>query len=210
MRPIHNFIVTAKLPKQIEKLNELAYNYWWCWDSEAKELFNRVNRDLWMEVNHNPVLLINQLSVDELNDLAEQDDFVSFLDYIYSKFRDYMESTSWYESLSEKPNGTLAYFSTEYGINESFPNYSGGLGILSGDHLKSASDLGLSLVGVGLLYQQGYFRQHLTQNGWQNEYYPYNDFFSMPLILERDEIGEPLIIDVDLLARVAEKPFVFS
>ncbi|MFC2131956.1 alpha-glucan family phosphorylase [Bacteroidota bacterium] len=198
MKPVHNFIVTAHLPEKISKLKDLAYNYWWCWNSEAKELFIRINRELWEEVNHNPVLMINKLTVDQLNELAEQTDFTSFLEYIYSKFIAYMEADSWYESIEDKPKGTLAYFSTEYGINESFPNYSGGLGILSGDHLKSASDLGLSLIGVGLLYQQGYFRQRLTQNGWQNEYYPFNDFYSMPLILEKNEQGEPLLIEVDM------------
>ena len=197
MKPVHSFVVTAHLPESISKLKELAYNYWWCWNSEAKELFIRINRDLWEEVNHNPVLLINKLTTEELNEIASQSDFIAFLDYIYDKFQAYMNATSWYDKM-EKPTGTLAYFSTEYGINESFPNYSGGLGILSGDHLKSASDLGLNLVGVGLLYQQGYFRQRLTQSGWQNEYYPYNDFYSLPLILEKDSNGIPLLVEMDL------------
>ncbi len=198
MKPVHDFIVTANLPSNIEKLKELAYNYWWSWDSEAKELFVRVDRNLWEDVNHNPVLLINKLSISKLNELSQQNDFISFLDYIHNKFTNYMKSTTWYEELDNKPKGTVAYFSTEYGINESFPNYSGGLGILSGDHLKSASDLGLNLIGVGLLYQQGYFRQRLTQSGWQNEYYPYNNFFSMPLILQRDKNGNPITIEIEL------------
>ncbi|ROL59716.1 glycosyltransferase family 1 protein [Bacteroidetes/Chlorobi group bacterium ChocPot_Mid] len=198
MKPVHDFIVTAHLPERIATLKELAYNYWWCWNSEAKELFVRINRELWEEVNHNPVQMINKLPIEKLNRLAEQTDFTSFLDYIYKKFKNYMSSTTWYDKIEDKPSGTVAYFSTEYGINESFPNYSGGLGILSGDHLKSASDLGLNLIGVGLLYQQGYFRQRLTQHGWQNEYYPYNDFYSMPLILEKNAEGETLLIEVDL------------
>jgi glycogen phosphorylase len=198
MKPVHNFIVTAHLPKRIINLKEIAYNYWWSWNTEAKELFIRIDRTLWEEVNHNPVLLINKLTIEQLNELAEQNDFTSFLDYIYDKYNEYMENISWYQSIENKPEGTIAYFSAEYGINESFPNYSGGLGILSGDHLKSASDLGLPLIGVGLLYQQGYFRQRLTQNGWQNEHYPYNDFFSMSLIPQKDSDGNPLVIDVDL------------
>ncbi len=198
MKPVHNFIVSAKLPQKIEKLKELAYNYWWCWNSEAKELFIRIDRKLWEEVNHNPVLLINRLSVDKLNDLAEQTDFTSFLDYIYDKFQNYVNSETWFDALENKPKGIVAYFSAEYGINESFPNYSGGLGVLSGDHLKSSSDIGLPLIGVGLLYQQGYFRQRLTQNGWQNEYYPYNDFYSLPLIVCRDSKGEPIIIETEM------------
>ncbi len=198
MKPVHHFIVTAKLPKKLEPLKVLAYNYWWCWTSEAKELFIRIDRDLWEEVNHNPVALINKLSQNKIKELEEQNDFVAFLDYIYDMFQDYMKSSSWFDKLQDKPKGVIAYFSAEYGINESFPNYSGGLGVLSGDHLKSASDLGLPLIGVGLLYQQGYFRQRLTQNGWQNEYYPYNDFYSMPLVPITNSNGDPLLIDVDL------------
>lgn len=198
MKPIQSFIVSASLPENISKLKELAYNYWWCWNSDAKELFIRINRDLWNEVDNNPVLFLNKLSQEQLENLSEQQDFVSFLDYVHKKFIKYMTADPWFNKPTFSSNHCIAYFSTEYGINESFPNYSGGLGILSGDHLKSASDLGLPLVGVGLLYQQGYFRQHLTQNGWQNELYKYNDFYTMPLILVRDNYGNPLVLDVDL------------
>jgi len=200
MKPVQTFIVSANLPKKLSKLKELAFNYWWCWNSDAKELFLRINRNLWEEVNHNPVKLINKLTNEQLLELENQTEFTSFLDYIHKKFLKYMESQSWYENYPEKENGTVAYFSTEYGINESFPNYSGGLGVLSGDHLKSASDLGIPLIGVGLLYQQGYFRQHLTQHGWQTELYNYNDFYSMPLIQVRNQSGEPLEVTVDMPA----------
>lgn len=197
MKPVQTFIVTAKLPAKIAKLKELAYNYWWCWNYNAKELFIRVNPKLWDAVNHNPVLLINKLTQEELEDLANQKDFVAFLDSVYESFIKYLNSEGWYNSLGINKVGTVAYLSPEYGINESFPNYSGGLGILSGDHLKTASDLGLPLIGIGLLYQQGYFRQKLTQSGWQNELYIPNDFYSLPLILQRDKNGDPLVIDLD-------------
>ena len=205
MKPVHSFIVTSHLPKKIAKLKELAYNYWWCWNSEAKELFVRINRKLWEEANHNPVLLMNKLSQVELEKLSEQTDFTSFLDYIYDKFRNYMEAQTWYDTVNINGKGSIVYFSMEYGINESFPNYSGGLGVLSGDHLKSASDLGLPLIAVGLLYQQGYFRQRLTQSGWQNEQYIFNDFYSMPITLMRDKNDEPVIIDVDSVVLVTKK-----
>ena len=198
MRPVHSFIVSAHLPENLTKLKELAYNYWWCWNSDAKELFLRVNRQLWVEVDHNPVLLLNKLSKEQLEDLSQQDDFISFLNYIYDKFQKYMSSETWFETFEESKNRCIAYFSMEYGINESFPNYSGGLGVLSGDHVKSSSDLGLPLVAVGLLYQQGYFRQHLTQHGWQNEHYHFNDFFSMPLTLMKYNNGDSILIDIDL------------
>lgn len=197
MKPIKTFIVSAKLPSRIAKLKELAYNYWWCWNYNAKELFIRVNNRLWDEVNHNPVLLINRLSQEELEELASQNDFVAYLDMVYDNFRKYLESEGWYQRQQIEIDGTIAYLSPEYGINESFPNYSGGLGILSGDHLKTASDLGIPLIGIGLLYQQGYFRQKLTQSGWQNELYIPNDFYSLPLFIQRDKNGDPLIIDLD-------------
>ncbi len=198
MKPVHSFVVTANLPKRIAKIKELAYNYWWCWNSDAREIFIRINRQLWEEVNHNPVLLINKVSHETLQKLSEQADFTSFLDYIHDKFTQYMHSQTWFKTKHPANQGAIAYFSPEYGINESFPNYSGGLGVLAGDHIKSASDLGLPLVGIGLLYQQGYFRQHLTQNGWQNELYNYNDFFSMPLTLIRDDHDNPIVISVDM------------
>lgn len=197
MKPIKTFIVTAKLPSRIAKLKELAYNYWWCWNNNAKELFIRVNNRLWDEVNHNPVLLINRLSQEELEELASQNEFVAYLDSVYDSFRKYLESEGWYNKLNNEKEGTIVYLSPEFGINESFPNYSGGLGVLSGDHLKTSSDLGIPLVGIGLLYQQGYFRQKLTQSGWQNELYITNDFFSLPLFIQRDRNGDPLIIELD-------------
>lgn len=197
MKPIKTFIVTAKLPSRIAKLKELAYNYWWCWNYNAKELFIRINNRLWDEVNHNPVLLINRLSQEELEELASQNEFVSYLDFVYETFRRYLESEGWYNRLSNEKDGTIVYLSPEFGINESFPNYSGGLGALSGDHLKTSSDLGIPLVGIGLLYQQGYFRQKLTQSGWQNELYIPNDFFSLPLFIQRDRNGDPLVIELD-------------
>lgn len=198
MKPAKSFIVTAQLPKNLIKLKELAFNYWWCWNSDAKELFLRTSRSLWEEVNHNPVLLINKLSNEKIKELSEQADYIDFLNYVYDKYQKYLKSKNWYSSFEHSSKGTIAYFSTEYGINESFPNYSGGLGILSGDHLKSSSDLGLPLVGVGLLYQQGYFRQRLTQHGWQTEQYSDNDFFSMALLLQRNSNGEPIILDLNL------------
>ena len=199
MFPIKTFVATPKLPHSIEKLKELAYNYYWCWNSEAREVFIRMDRELWEEVSHNPVQLINKIPYKKLIQLSEQPDFTNYLDYIYEKYHKYMNSETWFSNnYSDKQTDVIAYFSPEYGINESFPNYSGGLGVLSGDHIKSSSDLGLPLVGIGLLYQEGYFRQQLSNNGWQNEIYNYNDFYTMPLLLVRDENGEPLKVYIDM------------
>lgn len=197
MKPIYKFVVSASVPEKISKIIEIAYNYWWCWNSDARELFIRMDKKLWDEVNHNPVLLINKLPQERLSELAEQQEFISYMNFIHSKFILYLESTGWFDSLNIQEKGIIAYFSPEYGINESFPTYSGGLGVLSGDHLKSASDLGVPIVGMGLLYQMGYFRQHLAQNGWQNEIYHYNDFFTLPIRLVRKD-GKPIIISVEL------------
>jgi starch phosphorylase len=197
MKPVATYIVSATLPQRISTLKELAYNYWWCWNIDAQELFERIDLDIWEEVCHNPVALLNRVPQTTLQLLADQPDFVSFLDTIYEKFRAYMEAQTWYASVAEQPNNYVAYFSLEYGINESFPNYSGGLGVLAGDHLKSASDLGVPLIGVGLLYQMGYFRQSLTQGGWQKESYFENDFYSMPMILMKNSQGEPLTIELE-------------
>lgn len=198
IKPLYSYLVSAKLPEKIEKLKEMAYNFWWCWNSDAKEMFIRMSRELWEETNHNPVMVLNKMKQSELEDLSNQPDFVNFVEHNYKRFRKYMDDNGWYHSINPEPAKCIAYFSTEYGINESFPNYSGGLGILSGDHLKSSSDLGLPLVGIGLLYQQGYFRQHLTQNGWQTESYNFNDFFSMALVRMEDASGKPITIDIDL------------
>ncbi len=198
MRPITTFAVSPIVPDNITQLKELAYNYWWSWDAAGRELFARIDRPLWEEVGHNPVQLLNKVSQERLTSLARNSDFVNFVDSVYRKFTDYQNRKSWYASQQQPSDSTIVYFCAEFGIHESTPNYSGGLGVLAGDHLKSASDLGLPLVGMGLLYQQGYFHQYLAQNGWQNESYIDNDFSAMPLTQVLDEHKRPIIIHVDL------------
>jgi len=198
MKPVTTYIVSASLPERIIVLKELAYNFWWSWNYNAQELFERIDPDLWEEVNHNPVILLNKISSERMQELSNQIDFISSLDTVYADFRKYMESSTWYSEQYANNSNYIAYFCLEYGINESFPNYSGGLGILAGDHLKSASDLGVPIIAVGLLYQMGYFRQHITQGGWQNESYYENDFYSMAMVLMRKPNGDPMLISVQL------------
>lgn len=198
MIPYKTFVVTPVLPQRIASLKELAFNYWWTWQSDAKDLFKQIDKKIWEEVNHNPVALINRLSQKQLTELSERESFVSYLDYVYNRFLSYLNDETWHKHEHIDQNQTIAYFSLEFGISESFPIYSGGLGILAGDHMKSASDLGLPLVGVGLLYQQGYFHQYLTQSGYQKERYSFNDFNTMPIVLMKDEQGMPIIISVQL------------
>lgn len=188
MKPLFQFYVKTILPEKLEPLREISLNYWWCWRNDAKKLFHYIDRDLFIKCNHNPKLLLAKITQERMNELCIDEKFMKNLDEVYFKFKSYLSRNKWFNE-QNVAEGLIAYFSPEFGINESFPNYSGGLGVLSGDHLKSASDLGIPLVGVGLLYQEGYFRQKLTHNGWQNEVYLYNDFFTMPLelVTQNDE-----------------------
>ncbi len=200
MRPIRTFTIVPSLPDRLQCLRDIAYNLFWAWDREIIELFRRLDRDLWESTYHNPVQMLGNISQSRLEAEEEDDAFIAYMDRIYEKLTRYMTPTTltWYEKTYGKDQGLLvAYFSAEFGITDCMPIYSGGLGVLSGDHLKSASDLGLPLVGVGLLYQQGYFQQYLDANGWQQESYPDNDFYNMAVELERHEDGTPITITVE-------------
>ncbi|MBN1917665.1 MAG: alpha-glucan family phosphorylase [Verrucomicrobia bacterium] len=198
MKPARKFVVVPSLPDKLRQLWDLAYNLWWCWNPEAIDLFRRMDRDLWEQVYHNPVAMLGVISSEQLEHLAADDGFLAHMERTYVQFADYMSGATWFKSAHPDAGGVrIAYFSLEFGLSESVPIYSGGLGILAGDHTKSASDLGVPLVGVGLLYREGYFRQYLNADGWQQEYYPDNDFFNMPVSLVRGSNGKPVVIDVD-------------
>lgn len=204
IRPITSYTVAPALPKELECLRELAYNLYWVWSHDIMELFIRLDPDLWERTNHNPVLMLGTIKQERLNTSARDDAFLAQIERACQQFHTYFDRrSSWfvktYKDITEADQ--IAYFSMEFGITEALPNYSGGLGILSGDHLKSASDLGIPLIGVGLLYQQGYFRQYLNADGWQQERYPQNDFYTLPIRLEKSADGKPIIVDVDLPGR---------
>ena len=201
-RKLHRFTVVPSLPEELSGLTAIAYNLWWTWEPEAIELFRRIDRELWSETRHNPVKMLGVLQQKRLEELLGDDGFMAQLQRVNNRFQDYLEGKTWYQKARNgEKNCSIAYFSMEFGLHESLPIYSGGLGVLSGDHLKSASDLGIPLLGVGLLYRQGYFRQYLNIEGWQQEIYPENDFYNMPLRLERDADGVPLTIIVELEER---------
>ena len=206
MRPSHTFRVIPSLPDSLERLRNLAHNLWWAWNHEAIELFRRLDRDLWEDTGHNPVLMLGAIRQKRLEQVAEDDGFMAHLDRVYREFDRYLQNGSaWYgKAHADRAGVRIAYFSAEFGLTESLGIYAGGLGILAGDHLKSASDLGLPFVGVGLLYQQGYFRQYLNPDGWQQELYPNNDFYNLPLTLERQLSGAPLTVKVELPGRQVE------
>ncbi|MBI3195858.1 MAG: alpha-glucan family phosphorylase, partial [Ignavibacteriae bacterium] len=203
IRPIHTHTVAPSLPKELQCLHFIAYNLLWVWDHELMELFFRMDPDLWELTNHNPVMMLGSMSQQRLNTLSRDDAFMAQVERCCEKLKSYLSTTSsWFKkNHADAENLHIAYFSAEFGLTECLQNYSGGLGILAGDHLKSASDLGLPIIGIGLLYQQGYFRQYLNADGWQQERYPENDFYTLPLQLERNTNGKPKTITIELPGR---------
>ena len=198
---IHQFHVTPALPEKLVPLREIAHNLRWTWDHATIELFRRIDKKLWETVGHNPVRLLGEVDQDRLEALANDDGFHVHLGRVLTEQRRHMRRKTWYsKTFGENDGVSIAYFSAEFGLTECLPIYSGGLGILAGDHLKAASELGVPIVGVGLLYQKGYFQQYLTNDGWQQERYPENDFYNMSMTLVRDSSGRDLTVQVELVA----------
>ncbi len=204
VHPIFSYNVAPSLPKQLEQLRELAYNLLWVWDHEILSLFMRLDPDLWETSNHNPVLMLGCIKQEQLLQASRDESFLAHLNRASERLNNYTKNpATWFQQTHPSNDGaTIAYFSAEFGLTECLPNYSGGLGILAGDHLKSASDLGVPLVGIGLLYQEGYFRQYLNADGWQQEQYPDNNFYTLPISLVRDADGKPLLISVEYPERL--------
>jgi starch phosphorylase len=194
MKPVHTFTVVPKLPESLQRLRELAYNLRWSWNHDTIALFRRLDSDLWEESGHNPVRMLGILDQKHLEDAAVDESFLAHFERVINDFDAYMgNKSSWFRKThGEEAPPLVAYFSAEFGLTECLSIFAGGLGILSGDHLKSASDLGIPFVGVGLLYQQGYFVQYLNAAGWQQEEYMDNDFHTLPMTLEHGSDGKPL------------------
>ena len=203
MRPIGTFTVTPILPAELARLRDLALNLRWAWNHDAIELFRTLDNDLWESTNHNPVRMLGEIDQSKLAQAAADQGFLTHLERVVEDFDAYTAGAgTWYAQHHRPEAGPLvAYFSAEFGITDCLSIFAGGLGLLAGDHLKSASDLGLPLVGVGLLYQQGYFRQYLNEAGWQQEAYEDNDFSTLPLSLVRLPDGAPLVIEIRLPGR---------
>ena len=161
--------VNPQLPKRIEKLSDIANNLWWSWNTNFLKLFKEIDIDLWERVGKNPVKFLKNVSQEKLEEASERQEFLREYDKFVKDFEDYIKSkNTWFRKKYPENEGDLiAYFSAEYGLDEILPIYSGGLGILSGDHLKSASDLGVPLIAVGLLYKHGYFWQTINGQGYQ-------------------------------------------
>ncbi len=197
MPTVRRFVVVPAVPEQLQPLSELAYNLWTLWNYDSSGLFRRLDPELWESTNHNPVQMLSLVSQENLAAAAADEGFLAHMNQILAGLRHYMSTPTWFQQHNAGSAAKIAYFSAEYGLHESLPIYSGGLGILSGDHLKAASDLGLPLVAVGLLYRFGYFRQALNADGWQQENYPENDFFTLPATQVMDKTGAPLTITVE-------------
>lgn len=199
------FTAVAKLPQEIARLRELAYNLWWSWNSRALELFASLDPQLWTDMGNNPVRMLETVSAERLIEAKNNAIYISLYESVMKQFDDYMADKTLCRRLSVSPeikwSSPVAYFSTEYGLHESLPIYSGGLGVLSGDHIKTASDLNIPLVGVGLLYRSGYFKQVIDKNGVQIAEYPECDFSNMPLQIVQDEKGDEVQISLELPGR---------
>src|SRR6476661_3217314 len=193
------FTPKAELPGPLQPLERLAWNYWWSWSADGASLFRDLDAEIWEECEHNPRQLLAKTSAYRLAQAATDPVYLERIRHINELFKTYMSSTPrWPQEGAAKitTENPVAYFCAEFGVHNSLPLYSGGLGILAGDHLKSASDLRLPLVAIGLLYHQGYFRQRLNREGWQQETYRETDPEILPLHLVEGEDGSPLLIEV--------------
>ena len=191
------------LPRRIDRLGELAYNLWWTWNPSAQRLFRRIDESLWEVAGHNPVNFLRNVKRPLLNAVANERSFLEPYDQVVATFDSYLAAgQTWFAGehadLVHRP---IAYFSSEYGLHESLPIYAGGLGVLSGDHLKQASDLGLPMVGLGFLYTRGYFRQRISEDGWQEALYELIDFNNLPVWPVTGRDASPLTVSVHLPGR---------
>jgi starch phosphorylase len=187
---------TFDLPKRIARLGELATNLWWTWHPEAARLFGRLDYDLWERLAHNPIRLLNEIERGRLKQAAKDKDYLALYDEVFGHFDEYFNKETWWQAAHPELKNPIAYFSMEYGLHETLPIYSGGLGVLSGDHLKEASDLGLPFVAVGFMYAQGYFSQRISEDGWQEALNNFLTFEHLPVALVMQD-GEPLTIEFD-------------
>ncbi len=207
MRPLRTFTIEPALPPQLAPLMDIATNLRWSWNADAQELFHRLDPAAWEATSHNPVKMLGQIDQTTLERAAQDEGFLAQVERAYNDLQTYLTTAGWWPRTygsSDPARPLVAYFCSEYGITDCLPIYAGGLGILAGDHLKSASELDVPLVAVGLLYQQGYFHQRLNADGWQLEMFPRNDFHTMPIKPVADGDGEPLKITVDIAGHACQ------
>ncbi|SVE10931.1 uncharacterized protein METZ01_LOCUS463785, partial [marine metagenome] len=188
------------ISETITSLNSLARNIWWTWNQDARGIFGELSPRTWQNVYHNPVAVLREVSGTELRTRLLEPEYAKRVAIVLDEFQEYINSDDTWVSredsdLGEKP---IAYFSAEFGLHETLPIAAGGLGVLAGDHIKSASDLGLNFCGITLFYREGYFQQTINQDNWQTEYYNQLNPQNLPMDPVLDEQGEPLICSVDI------------
>ncbi len=195
--------VIPQLPERISKLSDIANNLWWSWNTEFLKLFQSIDQDLWESCERNPIKFLKLISQEKIEKITNDETFLKQYDKVVENYENYMNSKdSWFhKNYPNNKNDLIAYFSAEYGLDEIIPIYSGGLGILSGDHLKSASDLGLPFVAVGLLYKNGYFHQKINARGEQCSEYKNIDLYNLPITTVKDKMGDDILIDIPLAER---------
>ena len=195
--------VSPQLPESINGLSNLAYNVWFSWNPNAWELFRRINKKLWEDVGHNPVKFLLNVRQEDLDNAAKDQEYLSLYKSVIQKLNEYLnEETKFNRLYPEQTNQVIAYFSAEFGIHESHPTYSGGLGLLAGDHCKAASDIGLPFIGMGLLYKNGYFEQRINIEGWQESRYSCFNYHQMPVKTVTNSDGSELTIPVEMPGRI--------
>ena len=205
MRPLRTFTIEPALPEELLGLNGIAKNLWWSWHGDAQNLFRRLDPKGWEDCQHNPVAMLGMADQHRLEELAVNEGFIAHLNRVQEALQRYLDQPGWWsKTYGGDRTPQVAYFCAEYGITEALPIYSGGLGVLAGDHMKSASELDIPLVGVGLFYQQGYFRQRLNRDGWQLELFPRNDFLNLPVEQVCNEEATPLTVDIDMTGRTVK------
>jgi glycogen phosphorylase len=201
VKALRRFTVRAQLPSALAPLQALATNLRWTWHTPTQDLFATLDPEAWERAGHDPVRLLGEISTARFEELAKDADAVVTVRELADDLASYLQEPRWYQvEREDDPSlpAAVGYFSMEFGVSEVLPNYSGGLGVLAGDHLKAASDLGVPLIGVGLLYRSGYFRQSLSLDGWQLEHYPVLDPQGLPLQLLAGEDGEPVLVEVGM------------
>lgn len=188
----------ANLPENLNKLQEIAYNLWWVWNADAKNIFRYIDNDAWHRAQSNPIVLLNIISYERMVELSKDQTFMAQLDKTYADFRAYMDAPK------DTSRPSIAYFSMEYGLSHILKIYSGGLGILAGDYLKEASDCNVDMTAIGFLYRYGYFTQTLSPEGQQIANYEAQNFSNLPLSQVKNPDGTPMIIEVPYPERVVK------
>jgi starch phosphorylase len=196
MSRLQTYQVFPAIPEPLKFLEVLARNFWWCWHTDAIELFRRIHPRLWVQSGRNPIVFSSLIPQESLDELSTDEGYLAHLERVQERFENEVAKPVKPDASQYGPRETIAYLSMEFGIHESLPLFAGGLGVLAADHLKAASDLGLPLVGVGLLYRQGYFHQFLNHEGWQQEEYPETELFHLPVSRAKDTSGREVRVSI--------------